>query len=85
MHLNPLGKRHFDLRLLCMNHPLDGSHVEAYLRGADPQQYALAMPRAHINATIQLSFAVIYPLLVTLAGYCEGFHCQVSTSINAAT
>jgi hypothetical protein len=46
---------------------------KAYLGGADPQQCALAMPRAHINTTIQLSFAVIYLLLVTLAGYCEGF------------
>jgi hypothetical protein len=43
------------------------------LGGADPQQCALAMPRARINTTIQLSFSMINLLLVTLAGCCEGF------------
>jgi hypothetical protein len=78
MHLNPLGIRQLDLRLLYMNHPYRRSHVEAYLGSADAQQCALAMPRAHINTTIQLSFTVIYLILVTLAGYCEGFKYQYS-------
>ena len=64
--------------MLCMNHPCRRSHAEAYLGGADPQQCALAMPWARINTTIQLSFAVICLLLVTLAGYCEGFKYQRS-------
>ena len=38
----------------------------------------LAMPRAHINTTIQLSSSMINLLLVTLAGYCEGFKYELS-------
>jgi len=78
MYLNALGIRQLDLRLLCINHPWRWSHAEAYLAGADPQQGALAMSRAHINTTIQLSFPMIYLLLVTLAGCCEGFKYQSS-------
>lgn len=80
MHLNPLGIRQTPIRLtFAVHESCRRSHVEAYLGSADPQQCALATPRAHINTTIQLSFTVIYLSLVTLAGYCEGFKYQSAT------
>jgi hypothetical protein len=76
MHLHPLGCTPIRLTF-AVHESYDGHmHVEAYLAGADPQQCALAAPRAHISTTIQLSFSKIYSLLVTLAGYCEGFMYQ---------
>lgn len=73
MHLNPLGVRQFDLGF-AVHESSRRSHVEAYLAGADPQQCALAVRRAHINTTIQLSFLHDLFIICYFGWLLRGFH-----------